>query len=435
MNIDQYVGCRALSCYGKIPSPSIRGLIIAVYTMSVFLVTASIAQAQISSYTYVAAENATVNFSTPVDVAFGANSSFAYKYGMAGNITFSDAIFGDPDYGVLKSGYYKAFTHCAGELGSYTFTIPVEAAYGANGLYFYKLGVSGTVNFTPAFFGGDPDYGVVKAGYYMPYTQCAGEGGSYTFATSTNVAYGANGKYYFLYGVTGTIVFTPSTFGGDPDYGVVKAGYFRPASGFGAIVSRAQFNQMFPNANSFYSYSALVNACTAYPGFCTSGNATQNAQEAAAFLANVAHETGGLVYINEIAQAPYCSGSATPCGVCASGQEYYGRGPMQISWNYNYCACGQAIGQNLWGNPNLVSTNATISWQTGLWYWMTQTGATSTTSHQAILNGDFDGTIRAINGGVECNGGDPAEVQDRLDYYLEFLQDLGVGAGSTATGC
>lgn len=205
-------------------------------------------------------------------------------------------------------------------------------------------------------------------------------------------------------------------------------------SGFGAIVSQAQFNKMFPNANSFYTYNNLVAACSKYPGFCTSGNATQNAQEAAAFLANVAHETGGLVYVNEIQQAPYTSGS-TACGSDPSGQEYYGRGPLQLSWDFNYCACGQAIGQNLFGNPNLVSSNGTITWQTALWYWMTQTGGYYETAHQAILNGSFGGTIEAINGSIECNGGNPAEVQDRLNYYLEFLQILGVSAGSTATGC
>ncbi len=204
--------------------------------------------------------------------------------------------------------------------------------------------------------------------------------------------------------------------------------------GFPSIVSQNQFTQMFPHANSFYSYLGLVSACSTYPAFCTSGNATQNAQEAAAALANFAHETGGFVYIEEINKSDYCSGTSTPCGVCASGKQYYGRGPIQISWNYNYCACGQAIGQNLWANPELVATNSSISWQTGLWYWMTQTGGSSMTPHQAILSGSFGATIRAINS-IECNGGNSAEVQDRINYYLEILQILNVSAGSTATGC
>ncbi|MEU8381259.1 carbohydrate-binding protein, partial [Streptosporangium sp. NPDC048865] len=38
-----------------------------------------------------------------------------------------------------------------------------------------------------------------------------------------------------------------------------------PTSGF--VVSQAQFNQMFPNRNSFYTYSGLTAALSAYPGF------------------------------------------------------------------------------------------------------------------------------------------------------------------------
>jgi hypothetical protein len=34
-----------------------------------------------------------------------------------------------------------------------------------------------------------------------------------------------------------------------------------------------------------------------------------------------------------------------------------------------------------------VATNASISWQTGLWYWMTGTGNAGTTSHNAMVNG------------------------------------------------
>jgi 1-phosphatidylinositol phosphodiesterase len=182
----------------------------------------------VNGYAYAGGENATANFSTPVDLAYGAKNSYSYLYSQTGNVTFNNATFGDPAPGVVKAGYYNPFMQCAGELGSAAFTVPVEAAYGANGSYFYKQGISGTVGFNPTSFGGDPDPGVVKAGYYMPYAQCAGEGGSSTFSSPTDVAYGANGQYYFLYAVTGTISFNPATFGGDPDYGVVKAGYFRP---------------------------------------------------------------------------------------------------------------------------------------------------------------------------------------------------------------
>jgi predicted chitinase len=204
-------------------------------------------------------------------------------------------------------------------------------------------------------------------------------------------------------------------------------------SGFAAIVSEQLFDQMFPNRNAFYTYAALVAAAGAFPGFATSSDPTTNAREVAAFLANVAHETGGLVYVDEIAQAPYCQPSGG-CG-CASGQEYFGRGPLQLSWNFNYCAAGSALGVDLVDNPGLVSTDPIISWKTAVWFWMDDSGSGSQTCHTAITGGGgFGATIQTINGAIECNGGNPGEVQDRVSYYTSFCSRLGVSPGSN-TGC
>jgi predicted chitinase/chitodextrinase len=199
----------------------------------------------------------------------------------------------------------------------------------------------------------------------------------------------------------------------------------------GFVVTEAQFNQMFPSRNGFYTYAGLTDAMNKYPAFATTGSDTVKKQEAAAFLANVNHETGGLVYIDEINQAnwpTYCDYSQ-PYGCPAGQSAYHGRGPIQLSWNFNYYAAGNALGVDLLNNPNLVATNSSISWQTGLWYWMTGTGGAGTTSHNAMVNGQgFGTTIRAINS-IECNGGNPAQVQSRIDAYNRFVGILGVPAG------
>ncbi len=52
-------------------------------------------------------ENESYTFSTPVDVAYGAPGGWAYQTGVSGAITFNNARFGDPLVGTLKSGYYK----------------------------------------------------------------------------------------------------------------------------------------------------------------------------------------------------------------------------------------------------------------------------------------------------------------------------------------
>lgn len=206
-----------------------------------------------------------------------------------------------------------------------------------------------------------------------------------------------------------------------------------PGQSSGFVVSEAQFNQMFPGRNSFYTYSGLVAALDAYPGFANTGSDDVKKQEAAAFLANVSHETGGLVYIVEqnTANYPHYCDSGQPYGCPAGQAAYYGRGPMQLSWNYNYKAAGDALGIDLLGNPYLVEQDAAVAWKTGLWYWNTQNGPGTMTAHNAMVNGaGFGETIRSINGSIECNGGNPAQVQSRIDKYQAFTQILGTTPGS-----
>ncbi|MEO7899307.1 MAG: hypothetical protein ABIZ35_04255, partial [Capsulimonas sp.] len=179
-------------------------------------------------YNYVGTEGQTFSFGNPADLAFGASGSYAYRYAKTGNITYNTATFGDPLFGFAKFGFYKWFTQSVAENNSATFNIPVEAAYGGNGNFLYKYGVSGTVTFSNAAFGSDPAPNVAKNGFYMPYTQCAVENETLAFNIPTDLAYGANGKFNFKHAFTGTITFNNAAFG-DPISGIAKAGYFRPA--------------------------------------------------------------------------------------------------------------------------------------------------------------------------------------------------------------
>jgi hypothetical protein len=52
-------------------------------------------------------ENQTYNFTTPVDVAYGATGGWAYQTGVSGDVSFSNGRFGDPLWGTFKGGYYK----------------------------------------------------------------------------------------------------------------------------------------------------------------------------------------------------------------------------------------------------------------------------------------------------------------------------------------
>ncbi|WP_405637434.1 chitinase [Streptomyces sp. NBC_00056] len=227
---------------------------------------------------------------------------------------------------------------------------------------------------------------------------------------------------------------TPGTSDVWADQGACGGGETDPGdpapSGF--VVSEAQFNQMFPNRNPFYTYSGLTAALSAYPGFANTGSDTVKRQEAAAFLANVSHETGGLVYIVEqnTANYPHYCDSSQSYGCPAGTAAYYGRGPIQLSWNFNYKAAGDALGIDLLHNPYLVEQDAAVAWKTGLWYWNTQSGPGTMTPHNAMVNGaGFGETIRSINGSLECNGGNPGQVQSRIDRYKAFVQILGTTPG------
>lgn len=214
------------------------------------------------------------------------------------------------------------------------------------------------------------------------------------------------------------------------------AGPGAPVPGADAYIpTRAQFDQLFPNRIAFYTYEGFVQAVRATPGFAATGTPHLRRREMAAFLAQVAHESDGLRAVREYDTTQhdrYCRSSDDD--PCASGRQYYGRGPFQLSWNFNYRAAGQAIGVDLWADPDRVATDPTVAWQTALWYWMTQSGPAPRSAHEALIAGmGFGETIRAINGVLEC--GQPAgslaarKVERRIAFYRQVAALLDVAPG------
>ena len=206
-----------------------------------------------------------------------------------------------------------------------------------------------------------------------------------------------------------------------------------PTRNFADVLSEAQFDQMFPNRNGFYTYAGLVAAAAKYDTFAAVGDLTAQKQEVAAFLANVARETASLKYVDEISPPSIYCDSSNAMYKCVAGQDYHGRGPLQISWNYNYGAAGAALGQNLLANPGLVASDPTISWEAALWFWMTSTPK-GRTAHTIMVQGaGFGLTIDVVNGSVECNGGNPDAVNERVQHFQNFCALLGVPTGANLT--
>ncbi|RVW48420.1 hypothetical protein VitviT2T_003208 [Vitis vinifera] len=230
----------------------------------------------------------------------------------------------------------------------------------------------------------------------------------------------------------------------------------------GQLITRSMFNDMLKHRNEgscpgkgFYTYDAFIAAAKAFPGFGTTGDTTTRKREIAAFLAQTSHETTGgwasapdgpyawgYCYLREQGSpGAYCVPSAQ--WPCAAGRKYYGRGPIQISYNYNYGQAGKAIGVDLVNNPDLVATDAVISFKTAFWFWMTPQSP-KPSCHNVITGGwtpsgadrsagrlpGFGVITNIINGGVECGKGVVPQVQDRIGFYKRYCDILRVSYGN-----
>lgn len=151
-------------------------------------------------YTYLGQEDDTVTLPGLCDVAFGAGGNFRYLYGVSGTITLTLETFGgDPAPNQVKYGYYKL----SGSTPTPTVTpTPTTTP-------------TPTVTPTPTPEGPEG------------YTLCASEGQTVTLPGICDVAYGANGSYYYLYGKSGSITFNNAAFGGDPCPNITKKGYYK----------------------------------------------------------------------------------------------------------------------------------------------------------------------------------------------------------------
>ncbi|XP_010268232.2 PREDICTED: endochitinase EP3-like [Nelumbo nucifera] len=165
---------------------------------------------------------------------------------------------------------------------------------------------------------------------------------------------------------------------------------------------------------NFYTRAAFLNALNSYPRFGRDGTSDDSKREIAAFFAHVTHETGHLCYIGEIKRTSiYCDDRNYPQYPCAPGKAYYGRGPIQITWNYNYGAAGRSIGFDGLRDPEIVARDAVVSFKTAFWFWMNNV--------HPVTGQGFGATIRVINSG-ECQGV-PSAVQRRVQYYKVMMHN------------
>ncbi len=142
---------------------------------------------------------------------------------------------------------------------------------------------------------------------------------------------------------------------------------------------------------------------------------------AAAFLAQIAHESGELRFLEEIWGPTEAQRRYEPPGSLAErlgntepgdGKRFRGRGPLQITGRYNYKKYGELLGVDLVSNPDLASTPQ-IGLSIAGMYW------TKNRLNQLADIGDFTGITRRINGGL--NG-----QASREKYYQTAKEALGI---------
>lgn len=212
-----------------------------------------------------------------------------------------------------------------------------------------------------------------------------------------------------------------------------------------------------------------------YGTFAAEGDLTARKRELMAFLANISQETTGgwptapggqyawgLYFREEVGYEGTTNigyREASTQYPPAAGKSYHGRGPIQLSWNYNYGQASEFIFGDknvLLANPEKVIQDGIIAFQTGIWFWMAQQypkpschdvmvpGKWTPTAAQTaggIIPG-FGATVNIINGGIECGSGtENTKVLGRIGHYQRYTgikqvsMELNGGNNTANCGC
>ena len=229
------------------------------------------------------------------------------------------------------------------------------------------------------------------------------------------------------------------------------------------LVDEDEWDELFPIRQPLYEYEGFLRAVGKFEAFCGEGNLEGYdeedtcARELAALFAHFGQETGlhdthsewpesqgapewkqGLYWVTEIR----CTEGLGPdvgmssCDYKESGWagtaypsqpnvQYYGRGPFQLSWNYNYGQFSKALVDSsydgtlyLLKNPDVVHEDAYTVFAAALWFYMTpqypkpsmhdvMTGFMVPTEADRNngIGANFGTTVNIINGGIECRQG------------------------------
>ncbi|MVP01891.1 chitinase [Paenibacillus lutrae] len=197
--------------------------------------------------------------------------------------------------------------------------------------------------------------------------------------------------------------------------------------------------------------------------FLKEGSDTDRKRELAALLANLAHETGGgwdaapggplrwgLYYNENIAgrtganMSTFVDPDSSGLYPGVEGKRYYGRGPIMMSWNFNYGLFSSIIYGDksvLLKNPEKLAADGKLGFMTAILFWMTPQ-APKPSAHDVMVGrweptkeqeekglkpSGFGITVMVLNG-LEANLGetDGSPIKRRAGHYRDITKRMGV---------
>jgi predicted chitinase len=142
----------------------------------------------------------------------------------------------------------------------------------------------------------------------------------------------------------------------------------------------------------------------------------------AAFLSQVATETGQLNYMTEIASgAAYNGRKDLGNNAPHDGETYKGRGALQLTGKDNYKKAGQALGLDLVNHPELAATPQ-HAFETAGWYW----------DHKNLNKAADSSSVSQVTKGVNgCTNCKQTHSEERANFYQNAQKALGGSKSAT----
>jgi predicted chitinase len=140
-----------------------------------------------------------------------------------------------------------------------------------------------------------------------------------------------------------------------------------------------------------------------------------------AFLAQLAHESAQLRYMEEIASGSAYEGRADLGNVRpGDGRKFKGRGPIQLTGRANYRTFGRLLGLDLENKPELASKPEN-GFRIAALFWKRK--GLNELADQLTMKGDKAERVTFIEITKRINGGDNG-LSDRLNYFRIAKQVL-----------